>query len=73
MLLALPPLGAFFCFALSRAFSMGVEGRNVSRKTRERQRFNFWLLLLSGWALMALVLAIGDFRWASAHQWRLPL
>ena len=50
-----PPILAFVFKAMSRGWAETIQGQNVSKQTKSRQKDEFWILL---WVLYAGMLAI---------------
>ncbi len=62
-----PPIMAAIVFALSRAFSIAVEGNPPSVGTRLKQVQTFKLFTVVMWALLALIFVTVDSKWLSLH------
>ncbi len=49
-----PPCGAFAWWLLSRGWAKIVQGGDVSERTKKRQRYEFWILMIAAYALLII-------------------
>ena len=55
-----PPIMAAFFWLMSRGWALGVQGGTASDKTKQRQKIEFWMLLV---AMYVIGLGMALYAW----------